>query len=236
MRRERSSCWRTMQNVSLPFIAHTACAAALRSIAGMADAVADDERSFLIDEALQFRFGSLDGDATCAWRDLSGDDGDLWEFVSSRVSVAEETHCAMRQRNAIADQTGRSESYKQLVRTHHPQLHVRTCELSTHLQVPELKVEANKGRNSTNPTKKPRKPSSKLSDTVNPPLHVQSPPRRLRAPRRLVARPPLRSYHHLQRRKKLSRLSRWKTRLRMCPSCTGQLPNCTCSTLTRTSL
>jgi len=41
---------------------------------------------FLIDEALEFRFGSLDGDATCAWKDLSGDEGDLWEFVSSRVS------------------------------------------------------------------------------------------------------------------------------------------------------
>ena len=49
--------------------------------------VADDERVFLIDEALEFRFGSLDGDATCAWNDLSGDDGDLWEFVSSRVSL-----------------------------------------------------------------------------------------------------------------------------------------------------
>lgn len=48
---------------------------------------ADDERVFLIDEALEFRFGSLDGDATCAWNDLSGDEGDLWEFVSSRVSL-----------------------------------------------------------------------------------------------------------------------------------------------------
>jgi hypothetical protein len=47
---------------------------------------ADDERVFLIDEGLEFRFGSLDGDATCAWKDLSGDEGDLWEFVSSRVS------------------------------------------------------------------------------------------------------------------------------------------------------
>lgn len=47
--------------------------------------LADDERVFLIDEALEFRFGSLDGDATFAWRDMSGDDGDLWEFVSSKV-------------------------------------------------------------------------------------------------------------------------------------------------------
>lgn len=48
--------------------------------------IADDERVFLLDEALQFRFGQLDGDATCAWKDLSGDEGDLWEFVSSKVS------------------------------------------------------------------------------------------------------------------------------------------------------
>nr|XP_031859921.1 uncharacterized protein CI109_004528 [Kwoniella shandongensis]KAA5526993.1 hypothetical protein CI109_004528 [Kwoniella shandongensis] len=48
------------------------------------DAETDDERVFLIDQALEFRFGSLDGDATCAWNDLSGDEGDLWEFVSSK--------------------------------------------------------------------------------------------------------------------------------------------------------
>lgn len=48
---------------------------------------AEDERVFLIDEALGFRFGSLDGDSTCAWRDLTGDEGDLWEFVSSKASV-----------------------------------------------------------------------------------------------------------------------------------------------------
>ncbi|WWC71515.1 uncharacterized protein I206_105473 [Kwoniella pini CBS 10737] len=50
------------------------------------DAETDDERVFLIDHALGFRFGTLDGDSTCAWRDLSGDDGDLWEFVSSRAT------------------------------------------------------------------------------------------------------------------------------------------------------
>lgn len=46
---------------------------------------ADDERVVLIDQALEFRFGSLDGHATFAWADLSGDDGDLWEFVCSKV-------------------------------------------------------------------------------------------------------------------------------------------------------
>lgn len=45
----------------------------------------DDERVFLIDQALGFRFGSLDGDATFAWRDLSGDEGDLWEFIANKV-------------------------------------------------------------------------------------------------------------------------------------------------------
>lgn len=51
------------------------------------DRVADDERVFLIDESLEFRFGTLDGDGTCSWRDLSGDEGDLWEFVSSKVRL-----------------------------------------------------------------------------------------------------------------------------------------------------
>jgi hypothetical protein len=46
---------------------------------------ADDERVFLIDQALEFRFGSLDGYATFSWADLSGDEGDLWEFVCSKV-------------------------------------------------------------------------------------------------------------------------------------------------------
>jgi hypothetical protein len=50
--------------------------------------LADDERVFLIDHTLAFRFGILDGDATCSWKDLSGDEGDLWEFVSSKVSAA----------------------------------------------------------------------------------------------------------------------------------------------------
>ncbi|WVR00053.1 hypothetical protein IAU59_007195 [Kwoniella sp. CBS 9459] len=48
------------------------------------DAETDDERVFLIDQSLEFRFGTLDGDATCAWRDMSGDEGDLWEFVSNK--------------------------------------------------------------------------------------------------------------------------------------------------------
>ncbi|WVQ82121.1 hypothetical protein IAT38_004249 [Cryptococcus sp. DSM 104549] len=48
------------------------------------DAETDDERVFLLDQSLEFRFGTLDGDATCSWLDLSGDEGDLWEFVSSK--------------------------------------------------------------------------------------------------------------------------------------------------------
>lgn len=48
------------------------------------DAESDDERVFLIDETLKFRFGTLDGDPACSWNDQSGDEGDLWEFVSSK--------------------------------------------------------------------------------------------------------------------------------------------------------
>lgn len=53
---------------------------------------ADDERVFLIDQALGFRFGSLDGDATFAWRDLSGDEGDLWEFIANKVRAHAKHH------------------------------------------------------------------------------------------------------------------------------------------------
>lgn len=62
------------------------CGTACRICSILADNSADDERVFLIDEGLGFRFGNLDGDSTCAWNDLSGDEGDLWEFVSSKVS------------------------------------------------------------------------------------------------------------------------------------------------------
>ncbi|ORX38466.1 cytoplasm protein, partial [Kockovaella imperatae] len=49
------------------------------------DAETDDERVFLLDESLGFRFGSLEGHSTCSWSDLSGDEGDLWEFVSAQT-------------------------------------------------------------------------------------------------------------------------------------------------------
>ncbi|RXK41108.1 cytoplasmic protein [Tremella mesenterica] len=47
------------------------------------DAEIDDEKSFLVDVALQFRFGEIDGDWNCTWRDIDGED-QLWEFVSSK--------------------------------------------------------------------------------------------------------------------------------------------------------
>ncbi|PHH90844.1 hypothetical protein CDD83_2510 [Cordyceps sp. RAO-2017] len=41
-----------------------------------------DEKTFLLDEALHFRVDFRDGDETVlAWRDLSGDTGDVYEFV-----------------------------------------------------------------------------------------------------------------------------------------------------------
>jgi hypothetical protein len=47
----------------------------------------DDERVFLIDESLQFGFGDSSSDALFNWSDLSGDEGDSWEFISSRVGT-----------------------------------------------------------------------------------------------------------------------------------------------------
>ncbi|KAG9232348.1 VID27 cytoplasmic protein-domain-containing protein [Amylocarpus encephaloides] len=40
-----------------------------------------DEKTFLLDEALHFRSESRRGEKVLAWRDLSGDTGDLYEFV-----------------------------------------------------------------------------------------------------------------------------------------------------------
>lgn len=50
-----------------------------------------DEKTFLLDEALHFRVEvRSDGDKVLAWRDLSGDTGDLYEFVcDSAVSEAQ---------------------------------------------------------------------------------------------------------------------------------------------------
>ncbi|KAK5131558.1 hypothetical protein LTR08_000813 [Meristemomyces frigidus] len=51
-----------------------------------------DEKTFLLDEELHFRVDLKDdGEAVLAWRDLSGDEGDLFEFVcepSTRVELA----------------------------------------------------------------------------------------------------------------------------------------------------
>ncbi|KAL2110334.1 hypothetical protein VUR80DRAFT_1339 [Thermomyces stellatus] len=52
-----------------------------------ADALAAeaDEKTFLLDEALHFRVESRDGpEQVLAWRDLSGDTGDVYEFVCDR--------------------------------------------------------------------------------------------------------------------------------------------------------
>lgn len=49
---------------------------------GAADALYKDEKVFLLDQALHFRSVVRDGgERVLAWRDLSGDPGDLYEFV-----------------------------------------------------------------------------------------------------------------------------------------------------------
>jgi hypothetical protein len=40
-----------------------------------------DERIFLLDEALHFRSSFVDGTTVLAWRDLSGDPGDVYKFI-----------------------------------------------------------------------------------------------------------------------------------------------------------
>ncbi|RVX75261.1 hypothetical protein B0A52_00613 [Exophiala mesophila] len=46
------------------------------------DGLDKDEKTFLLDESLHFRSGEREGgESVLAWRDLSGDPGDLYEFV-----------------------------------------------------------------------------------------------------------------------------------------------------------
>lgn len=47
----------------------------------------DDDRVFLISEELEFRTGSVDGELTLVWRDLSGDVDETYEFVASGANV-----------------------------------------------------------------------------------------------------------------------------------------------------
>ncbi|KAF8591590.1 VID27-domain-containing protein [Ramaria rubella] len=47
----------------------------------------DQERSFLIDEALEFRSGTFEDQPTFQWRDLEDDDDDLFEYVATGQNV-----------------------------------------------------------------------------------------------------------------------------------------------------
>lgn len=55
------------------------------------DALGDkDEKQFLLDEELRFRVDlKEDGETVLAWRDLSGDEGDLFEFVCAASTLPE---------------------------------------------------------------------------------------------------------------------------------------------------
>jgi hypothetical protein len=44
--------------------------------------IADEERTFLIGEELQFRVGQTDGEVNFMWRDLEGDVDEFYEFVA----------------------------------------------------------------------------------------------------------------------------------------------------------
>lgn len=48
---------------------------------------ADQERSFLIDEALAFRSSSFEGQPAFQWRDLEDDEDDLYEYVATGTNA-----------------------------------------------------------------------------------------------------------------------------------------------------
>jgi hypothetical protein len=57
-----------------------------------------DEKTFLLDEALRFRIEIREGgdETVLAWKDLSGDSGDLYEFVCDRVVTTAEVKRFLR--------------------------------------------------------------------------------------------------------------------------------------------
>lgn len=56
-----------------------------------------DEKTFLLDEALHFRVESRPGSGrVLAWRDLSGDTGDVYEFVCDRSVTAQQVDSFVR--------------------------------------------------------------------------------------------------------------------------------------------
>jgi hypothetical protein len=44
--------------------------------------LAEDEKVFLLDEAIQFRSSTFEGKPSFQWADIDGDEGDLFEFVA----------------------------------------------------------------------------------------------------------------------------------------------------------
>lgn len=61
-----------------------------------AESLDKDEKTFLLDESLHFRSERrVGGETVLAWRDLSGDAGDLYEFVCDATVQEEKTHTFM---------------------------------------------------------------------------------------------------------------------------------------------
>ena len=51
-----------------------------------------DERVFLLDESLHFRSSLVDGTVILAWRDLSGDPGDVYKFICDSTTQPGVSH------------------------------------------------------------------------------------------------------------------------------------------------
>lgn len=54
-------------------------------------ALADEERTFLIGEELEFRTGTTDGEPTFTWRDLRGDVDEFFEYVAQGTNSPTKT-------------------------------------------------------------------------------------------------------------------------------------------------
>jgi hypothetical protein len=51
-----------------------------------------DERVFLLDKSLHFRSTLMDGKVVLVWRDLSGDPGEMYEFVCDSATSDSTSH------------------------------------------------------------------------------------------------------------------------------------------------
>lgn len=118
---------------------------------GAADALDKDERVFLLDQSLHFRSVVRDGgEKVLAWRDLSGDPGDLYEFVCDS-SVAPEKVVTFE---SAAIQCQYERKYR------------KSAQRATEEELQEFSFEEDSPIPSASPTDTPRGPTSAESAAI----------------------------------------------------------------------